>query len=1237
MSVPGGLPVPPRAVRVFISSTFADMQEERDELVKHVFPKLRELCDSRAVTWGEVDLRWGITAQEARDGLVLPRCLEEIDECRPYFLGLLGEWYGSILKSIDPDLMQRQPWLAEHRETSLTELEIIHGVLNNPDMAGHAFFYFRQPRYRGEPHPDDIRTVGYQKASERLKKLASLKQRIRDSGLPVRENYANPRQLAQLVLADLTTMIDRRFPVGSQPTPLERERRLHAQFVMDRAAVYIERPRLFAVLDAHANGEGPPMAVLGVAGVGKSALLANWAARRMATERMPRSGDDRDTFTLMHFVAASPDGANWEKVARRIIAEFEDRFGWQSNDLADLAGVRERLAEIFQSVPTNQRAILVIDGLNQLEDRDGALDLVWLPASLPPNVRLVVSTLPGRPLDEWLRRGWSTVEVQSLSQSEKALLINDYLKQYAKRLPGDLVEDIAAAPQTGNPLFLRLMLEELRVYGDHDTLRRRLEELLDADDVPSLYTLILSRWEHDYDRDRPALVAESMVLLWASRRGLSESELRDLLGSDVGPLHHDVWSALYRAARQTLVNHDGTISFAHDYARSAVENRYLKQQLARGAVHMRLAEYFLATYNRNLPAGFEELRVSGKVSEAARTLQTHRLFEELPWQVAQAGEWEKLAELFGGAVFFGFAWIRDRFEVCRYWRDIERHNPGAALRTFAPVIASPGHDFDLSWHVALLLGHLGHQQECAEIFRRLDADPGAAMSASDKAGIAVNAASAELNAAAEQHVARTLDELDAAVAQAHSSGADRYAAAGLRNKAAALFKDGQHREALPPLAEAEATYRHLGDWEDVASCLAIKAPILDLLGDTGSASAAFDEQERIYRESGNLGELAAALCNHANSLLGHDDSTAAEALLNDAVGLGNRLGDDRRLAHVHEVRARARWERDWSGCLADIADCERLARDSGARATEANAIYLRAMVALALQEWSLAELLAGQAAEIRRELNDDSGIAQCTELAKQAVARRTAASERDTTRSKQWEFPVITDFWEHRTEAVRSGAKRLAELPPDDRGESLAELGEQVLAHVAGLDQGRLLATAWIMAEDLYKSVFNGLTWNRDVADYLKGSAGVLISEMRQRGLALDYVIDNAISAADFVHLLRTAPAIFRDAGLTVAAPPSWALSLMEEDGRQPDIAAIPAYMAKASDIADSIVSRCQDEHRSFVFLNLAVSDGPKSKISFAIALSEAHEPNTIVVFRQQPPLAGTTSEVFLPPGMRLT
>jgi nephrocystin-3 len=46
--------------RLFVSSTFRDLQAERDELIKKVFPRIRKECHRRGVEFTEIDLRWGI-------------------------------------------------------------------------------------------------------------------------------------------------------------------------------------------------------------------------------------------------------------------------------------------------------------------------------------------------------------------------------------------------------------------------------------------------------------------------------------------------------------------------------------------------------------------------------------------------------------------------------------------------------------------------------------------------------------------------------------------------------------------------------------------------------------------------------------------------------------------------------------------------------------------------------------------------------------------------------------------------------------------------------------------------------------------------------------------------------------------------------------------------------------------------------------------------------------------------
>lgn len=211
-----------RKIRVFISSTFIDMHEERDELVKFIFPQLRDLCESRGVIWGEVDLRWGITDEESADGQVLPICLAEINDCRPYFICLLGERYGWVPNELPASILESESWLCHFNNKSVTELEILHGVLLKPEMAEHAFFYFRDPAYI-EQIPFEQRHLFKEqleedKGAERNKKLRELKDSIRNSGLPVRENYKCPKNLGELVLADLANVIETLYPIESTPS-----------------------------------------------------------------------------------------------------------------------------------------------------------------------------------------------------------------------------------------------------------------------------------------------------------------------------------------------------------------------------------------------------------------------------------------------------------------------------------------------------------------------------------------------------------------------------------------------------------------------------------------------------------------------------------------------------------------------------------------------------------------------------------------------------------------------------------------------------------------------------------------------------------------------------------------------------------------------------------------------------------------------------------------------------------
>jgi hypothetical protein len=93
------LPQPGRTFRLFVSSTFSDLKEERNALHRTVFPALKKLCEENGFRFQAIDLRWGVREEAGLDQQTMRICLDEVKRCqevtpRPNFLILLGQRYG---------------------------------------------------------------------------------------------------------------------------------------------------------------------------------------------------------------------------------------------------------------------------------------------------------------------------------------------------------------------------------------------------------------------------------------------------------------------------------------------------------------------------------------------------------------------------------------------------------------------------------------------------------------------------------------------------------------------------------------------------------------------------------------------------------------------------------------------------------------------------------------------------------------------------------------------------------------------------------------------------------------------------------------------------------------------------------------------------------------------------------------------------------------------------------------
>ncbi len=970
------------------------MQAEREELIKHTFPQLRKLCEARGVAWSEVDLRWGVTDEQKAEGAVLPICLGEIDRSRPYFIGLLGQRYGWIPEALPAGLGDQLPWLNELTGTSVTEMEILHGVLNDPGAAGHAYFYMRDPawimtrttdeqRVMGEFESDDeIALVGPEVAAQhaalRRQRLVALKRRIDDSGFPTWE-YPDPRGLGERVLRDFSALIDTLYPLGEEPDSLARDADAHRAFGISQTIGHVVRAGLSAEMDSFALGDQPPLVISGEPGAGASAGASAWL--RSWSQRCP------DDVVIEHHVGATADASEWQAMAQRLVGELSTQLGFTTDDeaVAAASDANTSRASLFSTIARagrmSRRCVILVDNADLLTDSDGAPDLTWLPSVVPPTVRVIVTTSGPRPVEAAKRRGWPVIKVDPLDQDERRSLIRSFLGRYSKGLDEVHVARLVGVATTGNELFLTTVLDELRQHGDHFTLGKVIDYYLASESLDGLLGLVLERYERDFERDRPGLVRDAMRSLWAARRGLSDPELRDILGvSESGhePLPHAVWSPLLLAAEAGLVTRSGQLCFATEAHRQAVERRYVSTPQDRRDAHSAVATTF------------------------RRYELSPRVVDELPWQQHDAGDIAGMVATISDLDFVGLAYRQSHAELRQLWALAERagHSVVDAYRT---VVDTPASAPEVVWEVARLVTDAGYPGQSLALHRyivdsfRAGNDPmsvrrlpaalvnlgsvligqGELVAAEPPLQEAINLARARddlaVLTAALGNLAlsrRDRGDIDAALAMfaeeeaiCRRIGDAAGLQAGLGNRASMLRDRGDLVAALGLMKEQEDLCRSIGDSAGVARALVAQGALQADSGNPIEAIATFRAYRELSSERGDLRDVVEAGINELTTLRQVARLDESEHLAVEIEALARRLGDEPLIARVLDGRSRIASDRgNW-------ASADRLAQEAllTARSAGVPAISILALGVIGTARRELGDLKSARAAHLEEE------------------------------------------------------------------------------------------------------------------------------------------------------------------------------------------------------------------------------------------------------------------------------
>jgi tetratricopeptide (TPR) repeat protein len=846
------------------------------------------------VEWGEVDLRWGITDEEKAEGQVLPLCLEEIERCHPFFICLLGNRYGSRPDAIPRDLIERHPWLKNYADRSVTELEIIHGALLRPQEC--AYFYFRDP---GNMHAGDDPKDHKEDDADSIAKLADLKKRIRTSFQV--KSYADDKTLGEHVLADFRALIDRLFPEERNLPRWKREFRRHDSYASRFTDYYLIRAELHAALNDFAKGDGSsPLVIAAETGGGKTALLANWAAEF-------RNHNPNECI-LTHYAGASGPASKLAAFCDRIAQELRARLRLNiafnddeihSNLPPEVTPSLAKLKACLEAAARATPVTLVLDGIDRLDTSEADPDCTWLQDLQSSKARWIVSTSPGRILDQFRRHNVRCMDIPALREEPDRPEISTMTKQYlwtfySKKLSQERQQRIAQWPLAANPLSLVSILEEVRLFGEREKLDEQIGLYTRNQTAEGLYDQILQRWEQDYEGSWPNLVRDALGFLWASRYGLSESELLGLLGSNGESLPYAVWAPLARAADRWIVNHSDRLKLLHDSVRDAVRVRYLKSQTYLRSLRLKLADFF-----RIDPHGVPSLTiVYGNVemySAGGYIERVARVVDEVPWQLSQAREWAKLAEWLAVPAHVAEWSPLSNSDFQAYWAQIERNSTERMVKTYAGVIrgeqelppsyrervvgllrdcgyasealaiqdrSAVADDGEAAFafqlgEEALTLERLGRTREAiqklekqVDLYRQLGDDSGLSRAVGNLGGLLIMH---DIMGSDAMSLLKEQEQICLRLRDNHGL------AASLGNQGLAMLKAGQYQEARPLLTRQETLCRSLANRQDLSICLCNQALVEMEEGHNRKAFKLLRQQEEIVRDLGYVHGLQACL------------------------------------------------------------------------------------------------------------------------------------------------------------------------------------------------------------------------------------------------------------------------------------------------------------------------------------------------------------------------------------------
>lgn len=579
-------------ISIFVSSTFRDMQYERDALMTDVLPGLAQEAREHLDSLSFIDLRWGVdtssleTEESARK--VLSVCLDEIDKSKPYMIVLLGERYGWVPEaSLLSGAADAKDFSIDDDFKSVTALEIEYGALSGRGQLSRCLFYVREPLDRSGMTQEEAAVYGPE-SDRHAQKLAALRHKIEAcTGQSIKtyklgydaqtKKFTGVDGFCEMVSADLRQMLDAEWKKAASLDGNARAIAASWLFMQEKAAGFSALHDLCGAYKQKILSDGVSLFLLkGESGSGKSTIIAKLSADLV-----------RDGALVVPFVCGAEGCYGTDDLLSQLIFFLENELGephdGSENTFGDLRNRFAYLCNVFGEKQAQKTLVIAVDGLESLFGK-GAKTFDWMPAVLPQNIKVISCCTDDAGVSVPLvLAGKSALEqCAPLSAQERPAVVNGILASAHKQLNSELVKKICALRSASSPLYLSLILQRLMMLNSQDfgviaqkgndmaAINGYLANIVETAPagVQELCAAVVQEAGERIDQKLCGTVVH--LLAW-SKRGLREKDMEAIFIREGIPFNSLDFARLMKYMHPYFMAHgDGRIDFSHKLIRSGI-------------------------------------------------------------------------------------------------------------------------------------------------------------------------------------------------------------------------------------------------------------------------------------------------------------------------------------------------------------------------------------------------------------------------------------------------------------------------------------------------------------------------------------------------------------------------------------------------------------------------------------------------------------------------------------------